>query len=747
MEKGIKTNFVDLITEYKICIPTIQRDYIQGRRDKKTMDLSNGLVKNIIDRLNHGDSCHLNFTVGVKSSDDMIFLLDGQQRITTLFLLHFYVALKANKIDDFISLIGYDESETKRFIYMTRNTTQRFMNDLVLNSKLFNKKAIDSNILQSNWFSNDYQDDISIKSMIHMLSLIERHYAEQNNVNYNNEYDSLFNKKNVTFFFLLDEKITNPHEHYIKINSRGKNLTDYELFKSSFFEKMDYYVKKNIIEEKAEKEIKEGLDNKWFEFFWNLFSNDENSGYYTDALIRRFIHTLFTSIELANVDKKDDNDIKLFEKRYGDLLYSFNYEENYAKNYCMNLLNIINTFIKIQENDVSFFNYYIKQFLISENDVIIVDRHLSKVFLFITAHYLNCIDIDSIALNEIKKMIVIFRNIVSNDDDIDVLEKVYNRCRCFSMLGKADLSSYDDNLISKLHAFNQNLLNEEKEKYDLCTTTEVFDSISNVEKELAFFNGRIHFLIELTKNICESTFDKNKFIEISKKALFFTAENYNLLISYFASQFDYCNSFSISGDSKIFTLGYNDTQHYKYHWRGLFNTKYDIFKDPLLKILGCSDGVEDIINQNRNDFISRNNGISFINTIVKYPELLNDFMNVNSSKYGRFWKLDANSNDNIYLMQNTKKAVYTHYKLLYLLKEIKNDSYFNNIEVSLIQNEEGSYKVPLIDLSHLIIKNNKIYYRYDNSCFYKDESMTESYIYNNNNISSIQDMIDYLKTI
>ena len=79
----------------KIVIPKIQRDYAQGRdnddvtrvRDRFLEALKSAIVKK---------PTTLDFVYGDIDSAGIMTPLDGQQRLTTLFLLHWYAAKKEN---------------------------------------------------------------------------------------------------------------------------------------------------------------------------------------------------------------------------------------------------------------------------------------------------------------------------------------------------------------------------------------------------------------------------------------------------------------------------------------------------------------------------------------------------------------------------------------------------------------------------------------------------------------------------
>ena len=100
--------FWRLLLEKHIVIPIIQRDFAQGR------DGQEYVRKNFLEQLGNalglGDAttaeAELDFVYGTEyllnkeDGKDVIEMLplDGQQRLTTLWLLHFYVAYRAKKL-------------------------------------------------------------------------------------------------------------------------------------------------------------------------------------------------------------------------------------------------------------------------------------------------------------------------------------------------------------------------------------------------------------------------------------------------------------------------------------------------------------------------------------------------------------------------------------------------------------------------------------------------------------------------
>lgn len=85
-EYSKKISFWKLLESKKIVIPIIQRDYAQGREGKEF--LRERFLGQLFDALQEdAKPLVLDFVYG-SVEEDTIYPLDGQQRLTTLWLLH-----------------------------------------------------------------------------------------------------------------------------------------------------------------------------------------------------------------------------------------------------------------------------------------------------------------------------------------------------------------------------------------------------------------------------------------------------------------------------------------------------------------------------------------------------------------------------------------------------------------------------------------------------------------------------------
>lgn len=129
-EINAKYNLKSLLENYRVVIPLIQRDYAQGRKDKRTTEVRKKLLQDINTALidTNVGPLDLNFIYG-KSTNGKFIPLDGQQRLTTLFLVYLF-AYRDNDECDFLG----------NFSYETRKSSAKFFESLVENRRIFLQK-------------------------------------------------------------------------------------------------------------------------------------------------------------------------------------------------------------------------------------------------------------------------------------------------------------------------------------------------------------------------------------------------------------------------------------------------------------------------------------------------------------------------------------------------------------------------------------------------------------------------------
>jgi len=153
----------------KIAIPIIQRDYAQGRIDAEVNRIRTRFLNSLHQAI-MTNPITLDFVYGDINADGVMTPLDGQQRLTALFLLHWYAAKKENIAATEYLFLG-------NFSYETRYSARDFCSFLIKFNPSFTKK-LSEEIVDQAWFPLDWKKDPTISSMLVMLDAIQDEFAE-----------------------------------------------------------------------------------------------------------------------------------------------------------------------------------------------------------------------------------------------------------------------------------------------------------------------------------------------------------------------------------------------------------------------------------------------------------------------------------------------------------------------------------------------------------------------------------------
>lgn len=263
----------ELLKENEVSIPKIQRDYAQGRNTKNIQYIREMFLSNLFEALSDDaddKKLKLDFVYGYEDQDQFqdkqitIFKpLDGQQRLTTLFLLHWYAAKKEGVSEDRLRVL-------KNFTYDTRKSSRDFCEKLVDFQPDFGEEfseqtadRIEKQIMNQNWFTANWKNDPTITSMLVMLKAIDKKFHGVSDI-----WEKLTGSKpRIVFHLLKMQNLGLPDDLYIKMNARGKPLTDFEHFKSQFSE---------ILSDKLKDDFNNKIDQAWSDLFWDIFKDKEN---------------------------------------------------------------------------------------------------------------------------------------------------------------------------------------------------------------------------------------------------------------------------------------------------------------------------------------------------------------------------------------------------------------------------------------------------------------------------------------
>jgi len=297
-----------LLNTSKIEIPIIQRDYAQGRYSEKTNKIRALFLNSIIDAIeSHNGSLELDFVYG-NVENDVFQPLDGQQRLTTLFLLHWYIALKTGNL-------SINKKYFLRFTYETRFSSREFCYELVEKGEnLGIGETISERIFDSSWFFLAWGKDPTIRAMLTMLDSIDERLKAKNQEDLDKYWRRLTSENPpIKFHFKMLSDIGLTDDLYIKMNARGKALTDFESFKARF----EKHIEKNKWETNITtptNTFSHRVDTIWTDLFWKHRGSDNQ----TDNEFIKFVAGIAICIyaqnkEIANNAEDEQNTRKDLE--------------------------------------------------------------------------------------------------------------------------------------------------------------------------------------------------------------------------------------------------------------------------------------------------------------------------------------------------------------------------------------------------------------------------------------------------
>ncbi len=324
-----KYTFWELCKAYnKIEVPIIQRDYAQGRNTVEVQKLRDKFVNDfLIKSILRDDKIELDFVYGsilTEAKEDVqqkIFIpLDGQQRLTTLFLLHFFVALKEGRlveVKDYLS----------RFTYETRPSSHDFCKLLLEIETIPELSNIKSEIEDSVWFNEEWKNDPSVSGMLNMLDSFaknEKLLGAPVGI-----LDKLIGPESnlVSFYFTDLDQFGLTENLYIRMNARGKMLTEFENFKSEFSKIIRY--NQTLLES-----VKDKIEYDWVDNLWNYKDSDSfvidspfmaYLSFLTEMLYFKDAEFRAKSYETNFLDFRVLKDIYSIEENLKLLIFSFDF--------------------------------------------------------------------------------------------------------------------------------------------------------------------------------------------------------------------------------------------------------------------------------------------------------------------------------------------------------------------------------------------------------------------------------------
>ena len=310
---GKRITFCALFEEFgHVQIPIIQRDYAQGRAGQE--ELRNEFLRALKDALSKNSDhpplpLNLDFVYGSGFNNngntgaaDGFAPLDGQQRLTTLFLLHWYLAWKDEQTEDFRG--RFLRNHKSLFTYEVRPSSRDFFNSLAEHfpdEKLENVLPLKDLIQDQAWFFLSWKNDPTIVSALTVLESIHEQFKECDGY-----YERLTNNEHprITFQLLQLKNFGLSDDLYIKMNARGKPLTAFENFKARLEEHLDELLPNDMRdlhgnEVSVKVYFSYRMDTIWADLFWK--HRDTETNLFDDKVMR-----LINAVSLVCLDTEDE---------------------------------------------------------------------------------------------------------------------------------------------------------------------------------------------------------------------------------------------------------------------------------------------------------------------------------------------------------------------------------------------------------------------------------------------------------
>lgn len=278
-------------------IPIIQRDYAHGRKNEQ--EIRANFLSSIKEAFSKPTI--FDFVYGYQNENGFFIPLDGQQRLTTVFLLHWFLLYKSEcpKKED-LGLL-------KKFTYKTRDNSKDFCNKLCF----FNWKEDHSDdhklsweIKNQSWFFLHWLKDPTVSSILTMLDEI---YKNFNEAQYTFEMLTS-NERPVIRFIYLDLSKESDFKQgdllYVRMNARGKPLTNFELFKADL---------KDLCQDF---DILKDIDTTWTDYFWKqrYLINNEIDKVFLAVLKATITNSYFSTLSAQDVSGLKVDEFKIYER-------------------------------------------------------------------------------------------------------------------------------------------------------------------------------------------------------------------------------------------------------------------------------------------------------------------------------------------------------------------------------------------------------------------------------------------------
>lgn len=346
------------IIKDKIEIPEIQRDYAQGRVSDRVNTIRENIISDLFDVLHSGKTLNLDFVFGqsvdranqanfnkskqsleqmlqvlkqyskdtgvdfeskvalkptLSNTDKLLIPFDGQQRLTTLFLLHLYIGTMAEQN---ISILA-------NFNYKTRESSTQFIEKIIENSNVILKfnpeelpdiKMLSESIKNQSWFFSSWQKDPTVAGMLVMLDEIRKQSINKE-IDFKRAWCNLVENNCIDFDYFDIQEEGFDEDLYVKMNARGKGLTDFENFRA--------WLEKKHKNSLTQYKWVYKMDKDWLDLFWKT----KNRVADVDVNFMAFFKNMALQHKISTSGSKSDTNYTS-EKKLIELLNPNHYTPN-----------------------------------------------------------------------------------------------------------------------------------------------------------------------------------------------------------------------------------------------------------------------------------------------------------------------------------------------------------------------------------------------------------------------------------
>lgn len=462
-------SFWQLINQYHITIPIIQRDYVQGRKNKDVEIVRHEFLRVLFQALKTEEQVELDFIYGTVDQANQFAPLDGQQRLTTLFLLHWYFALAEGELKNY-------QATFRKFTYETRMSSKQFCQMIVSIIDLdLSEARLSSQIQNESNFYYEWVHDQTIVSMLEMIDTIHL-FAKEYNLS-NNIFEKLQSDAMITFQFIDLDTFQLEDTLYIKMNARGKPLSSFENFKAKFQQYLE------TIKFQNSEQLMHKMDTIWSDYFWK----HKQQAY--DESFLQFFYTIMYN-QLARFQKNRNRLFKAINQhdaiRFEDLTNLEFEHQTWLSDINNTLDSLYNGTLTTQKSVININKIFFEAMTGNIN-------YTDRVQIYAITSYIR---IYGNEFSSFERWMRFIRNVTVNT--------IYNRIEDFMQSIQAidvfihhvkELDEFIADPNSKLSGFSGNQLNQERKKARLVLSDKSWREELAVGEDYPYFEGDIDFLL------------------------------------------------------------------------------------------------------------------------------------------------------------------------------------------------------------------------------------------------------------